>query len=512
MSTPQPDSSTRLRRGIYLVLIAIALGQMLGRIMAVDSVDVTQLEEYRVRKALGDRKEKLVARGLAGAELQEALDAEEWRLRERLALRRPFLSANDRSRWCTVRALVEPEFRVEGAPYAIDKVVALPRWDTIDMVKHPNGHLYSSKPPLLPTMAAGEYWLIHRLTGWTLDTHPYEIGRFMLVTMNVLPMALYFLILAALAERLGSTDWGRIFVVAAGALGTLLTTFAVVFNNHLPGALCAIVCLYAGVRIWLDGERRLRWFLLAGLCAGLLVTNELPALAFSALLSLGLLWKAPRQTLAAYVPGALVVAAAFFATNWIAYQSLRPPYMHRSPGDNWYDYSYERNGHTIESYWRNPQGIDRGETSKAAYAFHALVGHHGVFSLTPVWLLAFAGMGLGLVRRAQEPGVKGLTLLIASVTLICLVFYLGLQPQGNRNYGGMSCGLRWMFWFAPLWLVSMLPAADWVGQRRWAQVLAAVLLAVSALSVTYPTWNPWTHPWLFDFMYHLDWIPGPGGG
>ena len=36
--------------------------------------------------------------------------------------------------------------------------------------------------------------------------------------------------------------------------------------------------------------------------------------------------------------------------------------------------------------------------------------------------------------------------------------------------------------------------------------VAVVLLGVSALSVAYPTWNPWTHPWLFDFLYHLDWL------
>ena len=88
------------------------------------------------------------------------------------------MSANDRSRWCTVRSLVE------HGTYAIDEITAEPGWDTIDMVKH-DGHLYSSKPTLLATLMAGEYWVIHRLTGATLGTHPYEIGRFMLVTINL---------------------------------------------------------------------------------------------------------------------------------------------------------------------------------------------------------------------------------------------------------------------------------------------------------------------------------------
>jgi len=41
-------------------------------------------------------------------------------------------------------------------------------------------HLYSSKPPLLATILAGEYWLVHQATGWTLGENPYEVGRLIL--------------------------------------------------------------------------------------------------------------------------------------------------------------------------------------------------------------------------------------------------------------------------------------------------------------------------------------------
>jgi hypothetical protein len=501
----EQDTSARLRRGVYLVLIAVALGQLLGRIMAVDSVDLLQLEESRIKQAVKQYRARLVAEGVKGDELDEAVDDREGELRDALQLRRPFLSANDRSRWNTVRALVEPELRVPGAPYAIDKVIAQPRWDTIDMVRHPNGHFYSSKPPLLATLVAGEYWMVYRLTGMTLGTHPYEVGRFLLVTINLIPWAVYLLVLSLVVERLGTTDWGRIFVVAAGAMATLLTAFGIVLNNHLPAAVCAMLVLYALVRIWIDGDRRLRWFALAGVFAALLTTCELPALSLAALVSVALLWRAPRQTLLAYLPAAVLVAAAFFATNWVAFHSLKPPYMHRAAGDNWYDYTYERNGRVIESYWNHPAGVDRGEPSRGTYVLHSLVGHHGVFSLTPVWLLAFVGMGMWLVRPPRAE-VRHLALLVAGLTAVCLVFYLLLQPQINRNYGGMSCGLRWMFWFAPLWLVAMLPAADWVSRRVWGRWLAAALLVISAMSVAYPTWNPWTHPWLFDLMWHMDWV------
>jgi hypothetical protein len=501
----EQDRSARLRRGVYLLLIAVALGQLLGRIMAVDSVDLVQLEESRIRQAVKQYRARLAAQGMRGEELDAAADERESELRYSMQLRRPFLSANDRSRWISVRALVEPDLRVPGAPYAIDKVIVLPRWDTIDMVRHPNGHFYSSKPPLLATLVAGPYWVIYRLTGCTLGTHPYEIGRLLLVLVNLIPWGVYLLALALVVERLGTSDWGRMFVVAAGALGTLLTALGIVLNNHLPAAVCAMLVLYAVARIWLDGERRWRWFAMAGFFAALLTSCELPALAMAGLVTLALLGRAPRQTLVAYLPAAALVAAAFFGTNWIAFHSLKPPYGHRSPGDNWYDYTYERNGRVIESYWNHPVGVDRGEPSRGVYALHALVGHHGIFSLTPVWILAFAGMGMWLLRPPR-PELRYLALAVAALTAVCLLFYIVVQPQINRNYGGMSCGLRWMFWFAPLWLVTMLPAADWLSRRTWGCWLAALLLALSALSTTYPTWNPWTHPWLFDLMWYLDWV------
>ena len=250
---------------------------------------------------------------------------------------RPFLSANDRSRWLTVRALVE-----QGT-YAIDRYVTdpktYPNWDTIDMVMHPDPagtpHLYSSKPPFLATLYAGPYWLIYKISGAirgtpiSLATHPYEIDRAMLLLVNVLPLLIYFCVLVKMLDRFGRTDWGRMFVMAAATFGTFITTFAVTLNNHLPAAVGAMLALFAVLRIWYDGDRRLRYFLLAGFFSAFAAACELPALSLFALLLVALLFKAPRQTILAFVPAALVVIAPFFATNWLAHHSFIPPYAYR---------------------------------------------------------------------------------------------------------------------------------------------------------------------------------------
>ena len=483
-SSPSPDDPrAALRRGVYLLLVALAVGDITGRLWAVNSVDTVRLENH-----LNEETRKKAPPGT------------EPKLRN---LQRPFLSGNDRSRWCTVRALVE------HGTYAIDDVVSQPNWDTIDMVKHDGrgnpapgpdeGHLDSSKPPLLATLMAGEYWLLHRLTGKTLGSHPHELGRILLFTWNVIPFALALLILARIAERYGTTDFGRVFVVAAAALGTLLSAYAVVFTNHWPAACAALVALDATLRIVCEGERRLRWFFVAGLAAAFMAACELPALSFCGLVGLLLLWQAPRATLVAAVPAAALVVAAALGTNYAAHGTIRPAYAERHVEGGWYDYQFRRGSRIIDSYWKPTvakSAIDRGEPSRAAYAFHVLVGHHGIFSLTPVWALSLVGLGMLLARR--DPATRGARAVAAAIlacTVVCLAFYV-TRPLEDRNYGGTATGFRWALWFAPLWLFAMLPAADAVAGSRFGRIVAAILLAISVASASYPTWNPWTLPWL----------------
>ncbi|MEN6557128.1 MAG: hypothetical protein ABFC54_03000 [Thermoguttaceae bacterium] len=460
MNDAMSDDHAALRRGVYCLLIVVSVGAMLGRIFSVDAVNKP------------DRA------------------------------KRPFLSANDRSRWCTVRALVEPEMRVDGEPYAIDKVIQQPNWDTIDMVQH-NGHLYSSKPPLWPTLMAAVYWPIYHVTGATLGTHPYEIGRAMLVVFNLIPLVIYFVLLAGLIERFGATDWGRIFAMAAASFGTYLTTFVVTINNHLPAAVCAAAAVYATMRIWFDQERRLRYFVVVGLFGSLAAVNEFTAASLLTLLALLLIYQSFRATLLGFLPPALLVAAAFFGANSAALGTWEPAYLQRAGADHWYDYTYQRGGRTIESYWRHPVGVDRGESSQQRYAVNVLVGHHGVFSLTPIWLLSVAGVMLWLFQR-RDGRLRWLAVGTLAISAACLMFYI-FQPEVNRNYGGVASGLRWLFWLTPIWLLAMLPTLDLLASRRWTRGLALFLLILSVLSASYPTWNPWTPPWLMVFAQYLGW-------
>ncbi|HEY2882813.1 MAG TPA: hypothetical protein VGJ15_10275 [Pirellulales bacterium] len=568
-TTLKQDSDDRatLRWGVYAILIAVSVGAMVGRLLAVNSVDQIGAEKV----------------------LQQ-FNQTDWQRQ------RPFLSGNDRSRWLTVRALVEK------GTWAIDQYVTdpktYPNWDSIDIVMHRDAagtpHIYSSKPPLLTALYAIPYWAVYKVstargTPLTLSSHPYEIGRGIVLLVNIVPLVIYFFVIAGMLERYGQTDWGRILVMAAATLGTFLTTFAVVLNNHLPAAVCAAITLSLWLRIWYEGDRRWYVFALCGFFAAFTVACELPGLSLLGLVSLLLLWRHPRQTLLAYLPSALVVVAAYFGCNWIAHHNLIPPYAHRefkpagqpnevatagaapapteqnaptsnetggSKSDagpasriaadqpisnpaaattpstapaatdadhfegnltlnsgqtvalrgnskNWYDFEFTRtDGKTTESYWRTPKGIDSGEASVKKYALNLLIGHHGIFSLTPLWLLIIPGVPL--LWWGKDYRLRELAAMIGLISVVVVVFYI-LLPQPERNYGGTTSAFRWVFWLAPLWLLAVLPVADKVSKSAWGRWLVCALLALSVLSAAYPTWNPWTHPWLWNLWTYVGW-------
>lgn len=492
----------------------------------------------------------------------------------------PFFSANDRSRWATIRALVD-----EGT-YAVDGIVfdaqgrPVRGWHTIDLVRHPGPdgklHYYSSKPTLLPTLLAGEYWLIRQATGATLAEQAGYVVRLMLVFTNVLPLAAALVLLARRVEELVASDAARTFTVAAACFGTFLTTFAVTLNNHLVAAISLIVGIELAWPLLAGGAAGpWRRFFAAGLAFGFVAANELPALVLVVLVAASLLLRAPGGTLLGYLPGAALVAAAAVGTNWLAHGDWRPPYAHRQDGpvvtrtdaagahhldagalppdmiikihaagldissqpmvevrqpgqrwmlwdpatgiqlaverrvaegkevlevrrwDHWYDYP--------GSYWQPERlrGVDRGEPSPWRYAFHCLVGHHGLFSLTPLWLCSVYGCGLWLVRGDARQ--RQLAVWTALASLIVLGFYLA-RPQIDRNYGGVTCCLRWLIWLSPLWLLTLVPAAERLLRGGWGWSVGLGLLAVSAFSAAYSEGNPWSHPWIYEYLVALGWL------
>ncbi len=408
-------------------------------------------------------------------------------------------SSNDRSRWGTVRALVETGSysigRREAQPdgrYRDSGIVTIPGWESIDVVMHPTTRrFYSSKPTLLPTVVAVEYWVLRNALNLDLWSERLAVVRTILLTFNLVPFVLYLIAFAHLIERLGTTTWGRLFVFATAGLATFVSGFLPSLNNHTVAAMGALFAVYQCLRIQLDEDRPAWRFVLAGLFAGWTACNELPAASLALGVLLWLVRLQPRDTIRLALPAMLLPVVAYLVTQYLAVGSVLPTYAQKS----WYEYP--------GSYWVTEKGIDSLDEPKLVYAAHLLVGHTGILSLTPVLLLGWIGMVRTAMRGPEiEPaGLPFRTLgpLTAALTALTFVFYV----IRTNSYGGTTAGPRWFFWLVPLWLLTMIPEADRWAQNRRLRTLAFVLLACSIVSVSYALENPWRHSWLFTVFRHL---------
>jgi hypothetical protein len=495
-----------------------------------------------------------------------------------------FLSANDRSRWCTVACLVE------RGTFAIDQQIEITDpikrhyrpWDTIDKVRHLGSdgkqHYYSSKPPLFSAMVAVVYKGVNLATGLTLTEQPKYAMRIVLALVNLPLLAIFCFATIYSIERVCRSEWAKQLATLATCFGTMLLPFSISLNNHLPAAAATAVAirlyLYAAERLdsSFDGAtnpvRSWVW-LLAGVAAAFAAANELPALTMTVLWFVLFAWL-DRGSILPFIAGVAIVAVAFFSLNWVAHESFRPPYAHRGNGelisslarttetpdmelakqirqslhqqrqipletelriepsdesnrwvvyagepmfalcksdnawelrdwDDWYEYP--------NTYWKDGKraGVDVGEPSRLVYFLQFTIGHHGLFSITPIWLLVPIGLVFGLSFGPHD--FRRLVAAVLLATCVCLLFYL-TRPLIDRNYGGVSVCFRWMLWFTPLWLLVISPVLEVWSESRKRRIAVQVMLAISVFSTSIALTTPWQSPWIYQFWQFLGWI-GP---
>jgi hypothetical protein len=501
MNTDKPNP---FARSVATLLIAVAVGTAAGHVLTVERV-----YEPNLSRAAGE----------------DSSPYPPWPAKRPRPT--PLLRSNDRSRWSTIRALADegtyvighrdPSRAAPDNPYGDSGIVFEDGWTSVDKVLRPGtGDFYSSKPPLLPTLMAGEYWLLKHAFGWTLAGDApsrWWVVRAILLTFNVLPLAVYLVVLDRLFGWLGATDWGRVFVLVMACFGTFVTAFMGALNNHTV-ATCAIVFALApalGAVFGRPEDDRGWRYAVAGFFAAFAACSDLPAASFAVALLGVLLVHSPGKTLLWAVPAAAIPVVGFFVCNYLAIGQMTPAYGEL--GGSWY--AYPGSNFNPDAAPELRRGVDwaREKESHAEYLFHSFFGHHGIFSLTPVWLLSVAGLAMALLTRhspaAIEPRparsiwsrlgqwrVLGAFTLVNSVVVVG--FYMVLAPA--RNYGGWTLGPRWLMWLTPLWLLMLLPAADWLGRSRIGRAVAGVLLALSVLSATVPDGSPWHHPWIYIIL------------
>ena len=191
-----------LRRSLYSLMLVVATGVMVGRI---GNVELLYEPSLHTPKPKPDRP-------------GESYQARKWP--EKAPVPWPTFSSNDRSRWATVKALVEDGTFVIGRRVPDEKVpkgytdegILFPGargYGSVDVVLNPDtNEFFATKPPLLTVFAAGQYWVLHKVFHRNIDDHKWEVVVPILLVTNVIPLVLALWLFSRLLETYGTDRLG----------------------------------------------------------------------------------------------------------------------------------------------------------------------------------------------------------------------------------------------------------------------------------------------------------------
>ena len=459
---------------------------------------------------------------------------------------------NDKSRMASVDSLVNRGTWVieESRFYKTDT----PAGTIIDKV-FINDHFYSSKPPVMPFLMAGEYWILHRIG---LDFDDDKDTQFLVWILTFTFTGIPFLLIGVFFKW--SSRWFirdplmRLVGLFIILFCNELLGFAQTVNNHVPAASLFFISMILAIGLV---HRKIEStpinFFLTGLVAGLLPTVDIPAAFFCVPLWFYLVTAFPRKTLIWFSLGALPPLALHFVLTYIISGQWKPFYLIKE--------YYEWEG----SYWGLPMAMDAAGDyeNKATNFFHLFVGRKGLFSLYPTLLLSAAyifyviGLKKWIVNRAAEilylsvvplcawmawaynrdirwvpeaslfffmlfalapfvivellvkamnatkdPDEPALVLESVSMgilTLIWVLFYTFKQS----NYGGSATGYRWFMFFTPSLQFFGILALKYL-KATWVWWLVCALAGVAY----YSSWQATVHPWSMNYDWPVRYLGG----
>lgn len=358
---------------------------------------------------------------------------------------------------------------------------------TIDKIEL-NGHILSTKPPVLPLAMTGEYVVLKKALGWNLEVREdlKRIMQVMILTLVMLPHAVGIVFFALLLRILIDDPWQRLLPLFSLAFATQLPGFATQLNNHSPAIGALLVALYFGIGISSGALDPAGWrFVVFGLAGALVFTLDMPLTIFVAASGCGLLWKYPKAAVLWGGLGLLAPLLVHFAANYLATGSPMPVQTRKSL------YLFE------SSAWRQPGGIDALNEPKGTYLFHMTFGRFGTFLLFPILLMGPAGFLIAL-RQGMGPWRNYYWGAVACI--VALGYY---YVSGTNNYGGAAYGFRWAMGAMPILILMGIPAFQKV-KGPWAWTVVALLLTVSL----YSSWECHQAPWGACHEWTCRWIFG----
>ena len=363
---------------------------------------------------------------------------------------------------------------------------------TIDKVQV-NGHIISSKPPVLPLLMTGEYCLLKGVFGWSLDDEKQTtwIIRFMSFTLIGLSYVVTLVFFAKTLSLFVSDPFIRAILLFSLAFCTQLWGYSYHINNHVPATAALMLSLYYGLSLAMNRLKPDKWrFFVFGFAAGLVPTLDMPVAVFAAFTGIYLLWKHHAKTMVWGLLGALIPLILHTVCMWQSTGNILPVQMRNDI------YLYEA------SYWRSPLFVDALNEPKTLYSFHMTFGRSGIFLLFPILSLGLIAAGCALIK--PNTLFRG-PILSGAVAFLILAAYYVLK---TNNYGGEAYGFRWFIGAMPVLLLMSGPLLSKV-HTRWQWILITIMVGVSFFSSFECAKSPWgaNNQWTTRLVFGPSWGP-----
>lgn len=371
------------------------------------------------------------------------------------------MSVNPASRYATMESLVD------RGTWAIDDSSLR----TVDKVQI-DGKFYSSKPPLMVAVMTPAYWLVRTVQGFGFSEAPYRTVRAMRLLVGVVPWLLGVLAWLALLRRVGD-PLVRAWAGGAMTAGGLITAYASHLDNHTVATAALIAGALLLAPLACDDAIDNRRTFAGGLLWGFAVTCDLGATPLVGLVGLVAIWRLRETPSAAMWLTIGLLAAPIAQTGLLLAMTGDPrPFYIR---DGVYTYP--------GSYWQNPIEFDALDEPLPVYAFHVLVGHHGLFSVTP-WLL----LGVPWIWRPERTqAYEQLRRAAVAAVLFIIAYYIWT----TSNYGGRCVGMRWLMVIHPVLAVGAVRVMLTTDLLRRRPLLVGALTGWSIANALGGAINPW---------------------
>lgn len=377
-----------------------------------------------------------------------------------------FVSPNEFSRWVVAVAIVDYH-TLEATP-----VIQATRTRMEDLAVI-NGLLYSNKAPGGALFALPAYVIARAIVGPPSPHNMRATLNAMRLLGSTVPALLLALWLGVVARRLGCSEERARFAIVVLLFGTPLFAYGLLFFAHALSAF-ALFGAFALLFIPAAGDPRpaMSRDVYAGAMIGLAVLSEYPSAIPGAVLIACALPRLRFGGLLRVIAGGIPFATILGIYNRIAFGNV-------------FTLS---SAHEVDANIRDlaQHGLFGISMPSPEYLLRLLLDpSKGLFVLSPVLLIAFAGFGAA--RRAMPRS--------AFVALIAAPLSILLTFAGYPNwFGGWTAGARYLVAAAPfLALLVALAAATSVE----ALLLGASVAVISIVTLVFPFIAPdYPAPWI----------------